>query len=165
MKNVVILRGPSGAGKSTYIEKTFRGLNPKVCSADLFFVVPAQVASKPNLPVVRIDVRDDYVYDFDPTKLPEAHSDCMASFLGCILQEAPLIVLDNTNIRTFEYHNYMVLAKMHGYDVEIVEMVPETVDELKMVISRNRHRVPADVICKMVLNFEPAEAAIRVPVQ
>jgi predicted kinase len=74
------------------------------------------------------------------------------------------IIVDNTNIRTWEYTNYIVAAKMHGYAVEIVEFRPITVDDIRVCIERNEHRVPADIVSRMCVEFEDCAYATVMPI-
>jgi predicted kinase len=143
MKKVILMRGPSGAGKSTYIKENFP--NARVCSADNFFM-KSEV----------IDGEATDVYDFDPTKIGEAHAWCMNKFIqalsnGCKNQT---IVVDNTLIHLWECQNYVDTALMMGYEVEIIEIEIVTVEGLRTCIRRNAHNVPKEVVCKMVTDFQ-----------
>jgi hypothetical protein len=67
--------------------------------------------------------------------------------------DEPLVVVDNTNISHWEYENYMFLAELHGYEVEIVE-IPFEAEKAKIYHERNTHGVPLEVIERMVENYE-----------
>lgn len=138
---VVILRGIPGSGKSFYIAKNFP--EAMVCSADHFF-----------RNVLNDDNEFEEVYDFDITQLPEAHNRCMTFFLDSLKRKVPVIVVDNTFIREWEYQPYELAAKMMGYEVEIVEFRVETIEELKLCVERNKHDVPLNVVADMALRFE-----------
>jgi len=136
-KTVSIMRGPSGSGKSTHarmIQKSFEGT--VIVSADNYFM-------------------RDGEYQFDPSRLSQAHNDCFYKFLDAIDLGAEEIVVDNTNIHTWEYQNYVKIAKMNGYVVEIIEIMATSVEDIKTCIYRNSHNVPAEVIMKMCCEFEP----------
>jgi len=144
-KQVTILRGPSGSGKSTYAKNLD---DVRIVSADDFFM-------KRNPETNALE------YQFDPTKLARAHNDCFRRFLIHLQQEVKHVVVDNTNIHAWEYDNYREVAAMMGYRVEIVIFQPTTLKEIKLCIRRTTHRVPAEIIMRMGLEFEihdtPAE--------
>ena len=152
MKKVIILRGPSGVGKSTYISAELSDHQVTVVSADHFFE--------------RTD-RDTRlkIYDFDVTKLPEAHASCLQAFLRALMLGHEVIVVDNTNIRRWMYTNYELAAAMAGYEVNIVEILPETIEELVLCAKRNRHGTPAPVVAKMVMDFEHDARAFKASMQ
>jgi len=147
------MRGVPGAGKSTQTKKLadsqgFEQLH--VVSADDFFVrrvdKPSPITGRNN------SFRE---YDFDPKLLPWAHSSCMKGFMELINLGVPAIAVDNTNIHRWQYANYEIAAKQNGYEVEIVEVMPETVEELRLCGKRNVHRVPPEVVAKQAMLFEP----------
>jgi predicted kinase len=136
MKNkVIILRGPSGSGKTSYQKKYHN--EHWICSADDYFY----------------DLQTNE-YEFDPSKLPLAHNRCMGVFLEGLKQKAPVIVVDNTNIQRWEWENYRLIADLMGYEVEIIEFMPTTISDIKVIAARNAHGVPLSVIASQVLRFE-----------
>jgi predicted kinase len=162
-KTVVIVRGPSGSGKSTYVKEEF-GTLPSirtVVSADDFFMVDGMV---PDTSMVVPEggqplLVPGRIYEFDPTKLGQAHADCFRRFLMALEAGSRMIIVDNTNIHEWEYMNYVTAAKIAGFAVEIVEFRPETVTEIRTCIARNVHRVPAPVVAMMCVEFEPCPYA------
>ena len=150
MKKVVIMRGIPGAGKGHYVESiveesTYPGqeFQVTVVSADHYF-------------------ERDGRYDFDPRKLPEAHSSCMTAFLQALQEEHEMVIVDNTNIHHWEFEAYVKAARLAEYDVEVVEVMPETLRDLKKVIGRNSHGVPAEYVARMAVEFEPYRGARRI---
>ena len=111
------------------------------------------------LPADGENVPIEDVYDFDPAKLPQAHSQCMEAWLGALLKGYDLIVLDNTCIQRWEYRPYELAARLARYDVEIVEISPKTVDEIRLCAQRNRHRVPLIAVARQAVEFEHDERA------
>jgi predicted kinase len=146
-KTIIILRGPSGAGKGHYVDTYIRPNAPQiaVCSADDYFT-------------------RDGLYEFDAAKLPEAHADCMGKVLQAMTLGHECIVVDNPHTHRWEYQNYVLMGKLAGYEVRIIEIMPQTVEGLKLCADRNRHRVPAKVIATMAMHFEPDSRAIRISV-
>jgi hypothetical protein len=150
MKKVIIMRGIPGAGKGHYVDAVV-----EECS------YPGQECQ------VTVASADHYFerngrYDFDPTKLPEAHASCMTAFLQALQEEHELVIVDNTSIKLWMVEQYMKAARLADYDVEVVEVMPETLADLKKIVGRNSHGVPADVVAKMAIEFEPYRGASRI---
>ena len=116
MKILYILRGVPGCGKST-VAKT---LSDNVCEADNYF-------------------RKDGVYQFDPTKLGEAHAYCRNLCELLMEQAVPKIVVSNTNTTHKEFVPYVNLAEEYGYTVFIM-----TVENYHN--GQNSHGVPPEKI-------------------
>lgn len=153
-KTVFVMRGPSGAGKSHLARALVRkfaktGRIPVLCSADYFFV------------------DEDGAYNFDPRKLGEAHAQCLNRFIQAITYDGKgvqVVILDNTATRSWEYENYVALAKAHGYEVVITELVPTTIHDVTVLAERNVHGLTAEMICAQTLRFEPHEDAYTVEI-
>ena len=137
-----ILRGIPGSGKS-YWCRSFAGkhLETVTVSADDFFMVDGE-------------------YKFSPYRIGEAHADCMARFLKAT-RAGNNIIVDNTNIHNWEWKNYATIAHHCGYKVIVIEIPVNDLDELKLCISRNTHSVPADVISRMAIEFEPTPSTTQ----
>lgn len=143
-KQCIIMRGISGSGKSTYIQTNYP--NAVVCSAD-------------NFHMKRVNTEDGTVtheYQYDVSKSAIAHSCCLNDFIGAVLGErVDCVVVDNTNLRIWEFQNYIKLARLVGYKVTIVEMRGHTTETgPEFCASRNQHAVPVDVVMKMHDSFE-----------
>jgi len=133
---VIVLRGLPGSGKSRFALNLIRTENQNhervhVVSADHFF-------------------DKGLGYKFDPTKLGEAHNQCLRRYASYVadpgLKAARIVVVvDNTNLSVVEMAPYMALASAFGISAEIVEFVC-SVDE---ATQRNIHNVPRDVIASM----------------
>jgi tRNA uridine 5-carbamoylmethylation protein Kti12 len=124
---ITILCGIPGSGKSTYLGKNLP--NALICSADLYpglYTYP----EGPNNPT------------FNPSLLPKAHAACLRRFVGYVTcddpQDAPDVVVDNTNTTIAEIAPYAALALAYGHELEIVTLAcdPET------GARRNTHGVP-----------------------
>lgn len=153
--SVILIRGVSGSGKSTLVESLTESIKAQggevvVCSADHFFEV--------DVPTIGGGSFKDYV--FNPFKLAEAHSACYGKFLDALTKDAELtVIVDNTFIHHWEMMNYIKAAAFVGEKVLVYEFRVKTINDLKLCIKRNKHRVPAEVIAKMALEFEPWEDA------
>lgn len=154
MKRVVIMRGLPGSGKSWYaknIADAYRQEGEKVLivSADDFF--QKQMTSQTG---------EGYtIYEFNPFKLPEAHQDCFRRFLEALQKGVNIVIVDNTNIHRWEYASYSEATALAGYELSIIEYRAETIDDVKVCIRRNTHKVPAEYIAKMAIEFEPCDGA------
>lgn len=145
MKKVVIVRGISGSGKSThvgdlyakYVHENVTATGFIICSSDSFFI-------------------KDGEYVFDPTLLGESHSKCFGKFMTALRSDENVIVVDNTFIRMWELDNYYKAALSNGYSVEVHEIQVKTIDELRVCIARNVHKVPGNVVARMAVDFESA---------
>lgn len=94
---------------------------------------------------------DDYFYDaegnykFDVTKLDTAHKSCMSKVEKAMLAGVPVVAVNNTFVRKWEYEPYVEMAEKLGYKpVEI--------------ICRGNfgsvHNVPSAKVKSMASNFE-----------
>lgn len=145
MKKVTILSGVSGSGKSKYagtllleytsstgltleemlrLPKGDKRATAAYCSADMYFV----------------DAQGKY--NFDPTKLSDAHGACMREFISSLQNETEMVVVDNTNTTAVEIAPYILVAQAYGYEVEIITVMCETDADIKACAARNSHGVP-----------------------
>ena len=124
MKELFLLRGLPGSGKST-LAKSIGG---KHFEADMYFM-------------------RDGEYEFDFTKLKEAHEWCRSSVGGLMINEEPKLVVSNTFTQEWEMDAYYTLAEKYGYRVHslIVENRHGGV---------NVHGVPDDKLEQMKNRFE-----------
>jgi predicted kinase len=124
MRSVIVLSGISGSGKSTYAGEDEGCI---VVSADRFFM-------------------SDGVYTFDPEKLSDAHSACMASFIVACQAGWGTIIVDNTATTALEIAPYMLVAQSFGYSPEVRTLRCANAAEVAACAARNRHHVPMHVI-------------------
>lgn len=136
-RRVVIMRGISGSGKSTYAKTNFPGA--VICSADHYFM-------------------RDGEYHWDRDKLGDAHGQCFGRFKQSLIDGAPLIVIDNTNIRRREVARYFDEATQFGYSVSVIRVTCDPA----LAALRNVHAVPAEMVEAMQARFEdwPGEELI-----
>ncbi|MBE0363980.1 hypothetical protein PULV_a1516 [Pseudoalteromonas ulvae UL12] len=142
MKQVFILRGLPGSGKSFYAEQLTDELVKGdenqflICSTDDYFYQEGS-------------------YQFDKFKLPEYHSLNLARFIRGLAQEIPLVILDNTNIKKWEFLPYLEVAHAMGYQVKEVIVGDIKDKSLQHLYSqRNSHGVALKTISKMAYMFE-----------
>lgn len=141
---LIVMRGVSGSGKSTEAAKLleeFLNTNPNsngiICSADNFFVNP-----------------DSGKYEFDASKLRQAHTRCKTRVELAMELGVGLILVDNTSTSKWEYQPYLDMAQRFDYEVEIVKVGLLDDDSLKVYANRNRHGVPLEVIQKQARRFK-----------
>jgi uridine kinase len=118
-KTVIIVRGVSGAGKTTFTNTI---AEPKVvCTADDYF-------------------EQDGQYNFNPTKLGEAHKQSMNKFTQALLNPAVKnIVIANTNTKPSDYKYYVDKANEVG--AKVIYVVLE-----KRHDNPNVHNVGEDIL-------------------
>ncbi len=123
MKNLFLLRGLPGSGKSTLAKR----INAVHLEADQYFMVDSE-------------------YKFDPTKLKQAHDNCVKRCEEHMLLDNDIVV-SNTFTMEWEMKRYLDLASEYGYLVHslIVENRHNGV---------NTHNVPQETLDKMKNRFE-----------
>lgn len=143
-----IMRGIPGSGKSTRAKE----LAPPafICSADDYFM-------------------KDGVYTFVQHEIGKAHQACLKKFVDAIHANHKAImdgdfwadfdiVVDNTNLRRWEYETYEKIAHIAGMVVEFHEFVPprdSTLgDYVRLCASRNAHGVSPNQCMRMASIFE-----------
>lgn len=131
MKRLIIMRGLPGSGKST-LARTFGGT---ILSTDDFWMQTGK-------------------YDFDPTKLSEAHTWNQRRTEECMVEYEPIIVIDNTNIRLAHIKPYLDLARQYDYQVEYVTSDTRWAFNPIECAIHCTHNVPVGSIQRMLNNWE-----------
>ena len=130
--DLILLRGIPGSGKSSLGEIILYcpGSNtPDVLSADNFFM------------------DDKGNYNFDATKLKQAHNDCQQKCAERMKLEISRIVIANTFTEKWEMDAYYQMAERYKYRVHTV--IVENRHE-----SKNVHGVPDEKLEQMKNRFE-----------
>lgn len=149
-KKLYIMRGISGGGKSYTAQ---------------------QLAPKEN-----IFSTDDYFgvnYDFDPSKLGEAHAWNQKRVAKAMEEGMSPIVVDNTNTQKWEMEPYIKVADKLGYIWSIKEpesqwwkslkstLISKDPKEIEMwsnfLAKKNNHGVPREAIANMIKRWEIVE--------
>ena len=127
-KVLYIVRGVPGSGKSTFAKRLV-GDDFLVCEADKYFVD-----------------KETGEYNFDLTKIKDAHQWCQGFVKTDMVLEYPKIVVSNTFTQEWEMQPYIDMAKEHNYMVFTI--IVENVHG-----GKNIHNVPDDRIKQMKERF------------
>jgi len=122
-KQIILFRGLPGSGKSSLAES----LCKKVFSADMFF-------------------EKDGKYNFDASKLPQAHKWCVESVEQAMFDEVEIIGVANTFTTEWEMEKYFELAEDNDYRIS-------TVIVENRHGSTNVHNVPQEALDRMKGRF------------
>jgi hypothetical protein len=145
------MSGPSGVGKSTMamdIVRTMQSVG-KTCvifSTDNYWIRP------------------DGRYDWNFTLIEEAHEWNYKKFAEFVTNEDfqkhdVTAIIDNTNLKFFEYQRYVFLAQKHGWSIELKYVnCPFTAEQLAL---RTTHNVPLKSIQRMLDRWESKEEMER----
>ena len=129
--DLILLRGIPGSGKTTLGEVILRTPNNqlKPLSSDDYF----------------IDEHGNY--NFDATKLKEAHNDCQQRCSHLMQNDVMKIVISNTFTQEWEMQPYYQMAERYNYRIHsvIVENRHEGINE---------HNVPEEKLLQMKNRFE-----------
>lgn len=125
MKVLHLIRGLPGSGKTTLAHALASKAN--CMAADDFFTSPTGD------------------YNFDPTKLGEAHKDCQMRCESAMAGSAETICAHNTFSQKWEMEPYMLLANKYGYSVSVLEC---------QSAFGNVHNVPETSIAAMRARWE-----------
>jgi predicted kinase len=128
-----LVRGLPGSGKTSFASAIWNDY--AVCEADKFFY----------------DKEGNY--NFDPTKLKEAHAWCINEVESKMIEHQnnqqyyPEIAVSNTFTQEWEMENYFKLAQKYGY--KVVSLIIENRHG-----SQNIHGVPEEKLQIMKNRFE-----------
>lgn len=129
---LILLRGLPGSGKSTLAKIILQlpsNAEPEVLSADDFFETK------------------EGIYNFDVTKLKEAHNYCQFRCSERMRQQKSRIVVANTFTEEWEMDEYFKMAERYNYRVHTVIVENRHGNE-------NVHGVPEDKLQKMKERFQ-----------
>lgn len=135
---MIIMRGLPGSGKSTLANIFVRTLGRgKICSTDDKFIC------------------SDGVYRFESKFLPEAHEVNLKDAIKALSLGISPVIVDNTNIRKWEFERYESIAKTAGYKVTYMTPATPWAWDVDECFKRCTHGVPKEAIARMAERFEP----------
>ncbi len=148
---VILLVGCSGSGKSTYAREHFP--EAVIVSADHYFEELATATSQSFEDV------------WDLWRLGAAHSQCQQRFLEAITNNAPIVVVDNTNVRATDRQRYIKKASTFGLEVELHVLSAwhygkaaltgrQITRYVNLCHKRNAHGVPREVVAQQFERLE-----------
>ena len=129
MGTLFLVRGLPGSGKSTLAST----LAEKVFSADDYFVTEG-------------------VYNFDPSKLPQAHGDCQNRAFQALASGATCAVA-NTFTQRWELEPYIRMAAVFGAKIFVVDLFDGGLSD-EALVERNVHGVPLAGLAAMRQRYE-----------
>ena len=130
--DLILLRGVPGSGKTTLANVILQQPNnnpQEILSADDFFE------------------GENGEYNFDPTKLKEAHNYCQFRCSERMRQQKVRIVVANTFTQEWEMDEYFKMAERYNYRVHTIIVENRHGNE-------NIHGVPTDKLQQMKNRFE-----------
>lgn len=99
VKVLYLIRGIPGSGKTTLGNQIIKGTKGVLFSADDYFTTP------------------DGSYNFDPTKICDAHRSCQVKSTAAMAKGITPVVVANVFHKRVHMQPYMEYAENHGYHV------------------------------------------------
>lgn len=133
---VVLVRGLPGSGKSHLAEalRTMTDAEMKVSAADDYFY------------------DENGVYNFDPSKLAEAHVSCQSNtFARFSIDDISFTA--NTFTQRWEMEQYLLFVETFGLDLLVLNLFDASLSDEELA-ERNTHGVPKEAITRMRERFE-----------
>jgi tRNA uridine 5-carbamoylmethylation protein Kti12 len=148
---VIVMRGLPGSGKSTFANQMVQaadrmGFRAVICSADRFFI------------------NREGIYQFRHHLLAEAHQFCRDAFDNIMAvndrdddKYADIVIVDNTNIRHFEFEHYKRAALEAQDQYTSYVMVCHSQEEAVRQNNRATHYIPNATVLGRFATFERDE--------
>ena len=137
-KYMILIRGLSGSGKRTV--------------ADL---ICGSVEDDSRIAISANDYfySDTGTFEFDATKLKDAHIWCLSEVETCILQGYETIVIHNTFSRKWEVEPYLKIACKNGYRISILSLYDSGLSDTQLA-QRSEYGVPLHSIRRQRARWE-----------
>lgn len=141
---VILPIGLPGSGKSSFTRsiKETVGYEVAVHSTDQFFI------------------DKDGNYKFDKGLLGLYHQKNISAFEKSLYAKIPIIIIDNTNLRSRDRNKYVRLARRHGYAVQMVVIGGFSDAEVREYAKRNTHGINYTTISQMAKTASIPEEAL-----
>jgi hypothetical protein len=135
-----IMIGASGSGKSTQVDKIIMSYIRMQRSEDILCKDTrdySQLFSDVVFSADKFFTKED-AYNFVPSRLAEAHEECIKKFTMTVSQcYESMVIVDNTNTSIAQISPYIAVAKAFGYIVNIIYCSAQ---------NPNRHDVPVQTV-------------------
>jgi predicted kinase len=102
---------------------------------------------------------------FNRAQLQEAHAWNQQCVDSAMLQQCPVIIVDNTNVSLFEMRPYVEMAERHGYAIRISESKAPWRWNIEQLVRRNHHGVGWKDIALMAARWEFLSGDMAVDLQ
>lgn len=89
-------------------------------------------------------------YQFNPEELTQAHDSCQGCAKQAAVNGVSVIVIDNTNIRAWNYKYYLSVSRDHHYTPIIMEPQTPWAKNTKELVKRNSHGVKKEILDQKV---------------
>lgn len=137
MQTLVLVRGLPGSGKSTLAKLIAGVLHAMHLEADSFFI------------------QENGLYEFDASKLKDAHAKCQADAAHW-LKNSNNVVVSNTFTTLREMQPYLDMATNKDIVVVVVKMVSQF---------QSIHDVPAETVERMRLRWQDYPGELSYPIR
>ncbi|XP_037082444.1 2',3'-cyclic-nucleotide 3'-phosphodiesterase-like [Pollicipes pollicipes] len=135
-KVLFVMKGLPGSGKSHLAKRILQRYPDAVlCSADDFFM-------------------KDGRYEFERDQLPAAHEACQRRAERACCEQRAHLVVDNTNVRDWEWRPYARLALRHQYVLLLVEPDTPWRRDPARLVQMNSHAVPEEDIRRKLKSLQ-----------
>jgi len=126
-KYIVIIRGLSGSGKRTVADF--------MCDGDTDECRRVAISANDYF------YNEEDEFEFDSSKLKDAHHWCLREVEVCALQGYDLIVVHNSFTRRWEVEPYFRIAEKNGYRISVLSMYDSGLNDMQLA-NRSEHTVP-----------------------
>lgn len=126
-KYMILIRGLSGCGKRTIADL--------ICDADTDDENRVAISANDYF------YNDNDEFEFDASKLKDAHHWCLQEAEVCALQGYEVIVVHNSFTRRWETEPYFHIAKANGYRVSVLSMYDGGLNDMQLS-ERSTHDIP-----------------------
>ena len=109
------------------------------------------------------EIDGQQVYQFDPTKMKDAHRYCKMMVEEALALAVPTIIIDNTNITPKEFSEYLDDAKERGYKSAVVGIECRDEADAEVFFRRCVHGVPLSAILQMKKNYVVTGSDLMIP--
>lgn len=78
--------------------------------------------------------------------IKDAHAQCQENAIKAVEEQIPMVVIDNTNCKSWEMNFYLTLAKKFNYVPIIIESKTPWRKEPSQLVSKTLHNIDENII-------------------